>query len=203
MQYWVELSEEAKVQDYKSFLNQYMQGQKDLGRFPRELHNRLVSSKDWITVSTETSRDVGGITAMIVVMMLFFAVCLCNSISLLLTKFLKFTGRSSLFRALGASQRFIFSQHLVEVTVLSTLGGLLGIGFSVFTLEGVKRLYENESMKAAEGFLSYQAFDEFWVLDGTMMVVCLGLALVGGLLAGIYPALKVCRIPPSIQLKSL
>jgi putative ABC transport system permease protein len=37
--------------------------------------------------------------------------------------------------------------------------------------------------------------------DGFTLLVALGLALLAGLLSGLYPAWRACRIPPAMQLK--
>jgi putative ABC transport system permease protein len=42
---------------------------------------------------------------------------------------------------------------------------------------------------------------ELFSLDGNMVVAGLVLALLAGLLAGLYPAWRICRLPPAIHLK--
>jgi putative ABC transport system permease protein len=37
--------------------------------------------------------------------------------------------------------------------------------------------------------------------DASMAVLAAGLSLAAGLVAGVYPAWRVCRIPPAIHLK--
>jgi putative ABC transport system permease protein len=37
--------------------------------------------------------------------------------------------------------------------------------------------------------------------DGTMVLAAAGLSLAAGLVAGAYPAWRVCRIPPALHLK--
>ena len=38
-------------------------------------------------------------------------------------------------------------------------------------------------------------------LDGEMLATALFLSLVAGLVAGVYPAWRVCSVPPAMQLK--
>jgi putative ABC transport system permease protein len=202
IQYWVQLDTEEQAQLYREFLDRYVTDQKALGRFPRNLNNRLSNTVKWIEKSTETSQDAGGVVALLVVMLLFFGVCLINSISILLTKFLRYKSHSSILRALGAPQRFVFTQYLLEVVGLAILGGLLGIVFAYYGLEVARSLYEADAAQAATGLLADQSFNEFWTLDTTMIITSFTMAVIGGLIAGIYPAWRVCKIPPSVELKS-
>ncbi len=54
-------------------------------------------------------------------------VCLMNVAGLLLSKFLNRATFSGIRRALGASRRQLFLQHLVEAAVLAAIGALIGI----------------------------------------------------------------------------
>jgi putative ABC transport system permease protein len=202
IQYWVQLDNASEIQAYREFLDVYVTDQKALGRFPRELNNRLSDAERWMEKSTENSQDAGGVIALLVVMLLFFCVCLINSVSILLTKFLRYKNHSSILRALGAPQRFIFAQYMIEVVGLAIIGGLLGIVFAYYGLQAAQSLYQIDAAQGASGVLSSQSLDEFWVLDTSMIIVSFLLAVIGGLIAGIYPAWRVCKIPPSVELKS-
>ena len=56
----------------------------------------------------------------------FLAVCLVNTVGLLLAKFLNAAPVAGVRRALGASRRDIFWQHLTESGVVALAGGLVG-----------------------------------------------------------------------------
>jgi putative ABC transport system permease protein len=119
---------------------------------------------------------------------MFLAVCLLNMIGLLLAKFLGAAPLVGLRRALGASRATIFRQHLIEVGVIGGCGGLLGIGMAALGLLGVRQLYEN--------------YNELTRLDLTMGLIALAIALASGLLAGLYPTWRVCRVQPATYLKT-
>src|SRR2546426_933364 len=70
----------------------------------------------------------------------FLAVCLLNTVGILLAKFLNSAAIAGVRRALGASRRQIFMQHLVEVGVLATAGALLGLVLGAVGLWGVHAL---------------------------------------------------------------
>ena len=55
---------------------------------------------------------------------IFLAVCLLNTIGLLLAKFIGKSPVVGLRRALGASKAMIFRQHLVEVGIIGIVGGI-------------------------------------------------------------------------------
>ena len=39
-------------------------------------------------------------------------------------------------------------------------------------------------------------------MDLTLFLIALGLALLAAMIAGLYPAWKICRIEPGVQLKA-
>jgi putative ABC transport system permease protein len=119
---------------------------------------------------------------------MFLLVCLLSTIALLLTKFVGKKSEISLRRALGASRRVIFNQQIVEVAVIGFTGGLIGLLLAVAGLEGIKLLYESPPGLAK--------------LDWVMMFTAIGIAILSGVMAGLYPAWRVCQIPPATQLKA-
>jgi putative ABC transport system permease protein len=119
---------------------------------------------------------------------MFLLVCVLSTIALLLTKFIGKTGEISLRRALGASRRAIFGQQIVEVAFIGLVGGLTGLGMAWLGLRGIAYLYE-----PPPGLVR---------LDGVMILTAIGISILSGLVAGLYPAWRVCRIPPATHLKT-
>lgn len=202
VQYWVQLADASAATSYRAWLEKYVEEQKALGRFPREMNNRLDDVGGWIEYSMKDSRDAGGVAALIVVMLLFYAVCLFNTVNLLLTKFVRSQGRTCVVRALGAAQRDMFVQYLIEVGLLALLGGGLGIVLALFGLDAARSLFEHGSSIAASGVGNGDT-DGFWKMDVSMAITSVVLALIGGCAAGIYPAWKACRVSPASGLKSI
>jgi putative ABC transport system permease protein len=184
-QFWVELPDAAAKADYQAFLDAYVSEQKKLGRFPRPLNNRLSDVEQWLDVNEVVADDN---TVLVGLSFMFLAVCLLNTVGLLLAKFLGRAGQIGVRRALGANKRTIFQQHLVEVGVLGLIGGVLGLGLAWLGLAGVRELYGN--------------FERVAHLNGELVLLTLGLSLVAGLAAGLYPAWAICRIPPATYLKT-
>jgi putative ABC transport system permease protein len=184
LQFWAELPTQADRDDYHQFLDNYVNDQKKLGRFPRPLDNRLNDVPQWLTYNEVVSKDS---EALVGLSFMFLAVCMLNTIGLILAKFLRRSGEIGLRRAVGASKLTLFYQYLVETGVIGVSGGLLGILFGWLGLIGVRHLIDGS--------------DHYAHMDWTMIGVSLLLAIVASMLAGLYPAWRVVRIPPAIYLK--
>ena len=184
-QVWVELPARDKVDEFQNLMDNYVREQKKLGRFERPLNNHLRHPDEWLKVN-EVVRDDNRV--LVGLSFMFLAVCLLNMIGLLLAKFLGAAPLVGLRRALGASKATIFRQHLVEVGVIGFGGGLMGIGVAALGLLGLRKLYEN-----------YEALTQ---LDVTMVLITLGIAIGSGVLAGLYPTWRVCRVEPAAHLKT-
>ncbi|MEO7973232.1 MAG: ABC transporter permease [Thermoanaerobaculia bacterium] len=186
IQYWVEL-DPARRGDYERFVDAYAQEQKAAGRFPRPLNNRVTPLMEWMRVRAVAPPATVGL---VIIALLFLAVCCLNLTGLLLGKFLSRSGVLGVHRALGAPRSAIFLQRLLECELVGVGGGLLGVGLAAGALKLINRLLPATIARA-----------DLFGADGFTMLVALGLALLAGLLSGFYPAWRACRIPPAMQLK--
>jgi len=185
IQFWAELPDRESAEAYRAWLDHYAAEQKTLGRFQRPINNYISPVMAWLDVNRVVSRDN---QVLVRLSFLFLAVCVINTIGLLLAKFLNKAPEVAVRRALGASRRDIFVQNLVEVSFIGLLGGLLGIGLAWLGLRGVERLYSG--------------YEQLVHLDGALLSLAIGLAVFASIVAGLFPVWRVSRIAPAGYLKT-
>jgi putative ABC transport system permease protein len=186
IQMWVELPKD-RVEPYKDFLAAYVSEQKKAGRFPRPLNNRVTPVMGWLKEQKVVPDEV---TAMAVVSLLFLAVCALNLMGLLLAKFLARAPEIGVRRALGARRLDIFVQHIVECELVAIIGGAIGIALSFGGLTVINNWVKTLANRP-----------DFVQFDPQMLLLAVALSLAAGLVAGAYPAWRVCHIAPAIHLK--
>ena len=184
---WVQVKDEADGQRYLSFLNNYVAEQKKNGRFPRPLNNKLRSVSEWLVAQRVVSRDA---RTQVWLAFAFFAVCLINTVGLLLAKFMGKAPEIGLRRAVGASKPAVFAQYLTEAGLVGLAGGVIGLAFTGIGLLALRKLYAGTSI------------EKLAQLDWTMVGLSLLIALVASLVAGLYPTWRACQVQPATQLKT-
>ena len=192
IQMWVELPDAAARDRFQAFIDNYAQEQKRAGRYQRPLNNRLTQVDQWLKDQDVVSNDN---RLLVGLAFAFLAVCLSNTIGLLLAKFLNSASITGVRRALGASRRQIFMQHLVEVGVISSIGAVLGLALGGLLLLGLKALYTFDPTDGG----GTQAIAH---VDVGSVVTALALAFFATIAAGLYPAWRIGRIPPASYLKA-
>lgn len=89
-------------------------------------------------------------------------------------------GEIGLRRSLGATRRHIAAQFILESTMLSLLGGLLGVAIGIGIVFGYARFKDFE-----------------FIVPWYWLSVGVGAAFVLGALAGLYPAWRASRLDPA------
>jgi putative ABC transport system permease protein len=192
IQMWVELPDRAARDRFQTFIDNYAREQKAAGRYQRPLNNRLTQVDQWLKDNDVVGNDD---RVLVGLAFAFLAVCLLNTVGLLLAKFLNHAPITGVRRALGASRRQIFMQHLVEVGVISSIGAVLGLALGALLLMGLRALYTVDP----EDLGGTQAIAH---VDVTSVVTALALAFFATIAAGLYPAWRIGRIPPANYLKA-
>lgn len=185
MQFWVELDSPAKQAAYETFLRNYSDQQRAQGRFPRPTSVRLRNLMQWLDYQKVVPSDV---RLQVWLAMGFLAVCLVNTVGLMLAKFLRRSGEVAVRRAIGASRREVFLQFLVEAGAVGAAGAVLGLLLSLLGLWAVRQ-QPGDYAKLAH-------------LDLSMLLLTLLLALFASLISGLLPAWRACQVAPALQLKS-
>ena len=182
---WVQLDNAVKVANYRTFIANYAQQQKLLGRFATT-RSTMPSLMEWLVYNHVVPTDVKLQTWLAFA---FLAICLFNMIGLLLAKFLRRSNEIGVRRALGASRGAVFAQCLVEAGMVGVVGG---IGGWLLTLLGLW-LVRRQPVEYAD----------LARLDVGMFALTFALAVTASLLAGVLPALRASRVAPALQLKTL
>ncbi|MEL1265402.1 ABC transporter permease [Pseudoxanthomonas putridarboris] len=185
LQYWVELGTSEKVQAYKQYLMNYSDQQRAAGRFERPTNVRLDDVMGWLD---ENNAVPGDVRLQLWLALGFLAVCLLNTVGLLLAKFLGRSSQIGVRRALGATRRAIFTQCLVEAGTVGLVGGVLGLVLAWLGLWAVRQ--------------QPAGYAELAHMDVQMLLTTFALAIFASLLAGLLPAWRAMQVTPAIQLKS-
>lgn len=186
LQFWAQLDSPQQEQEYRDYLYAYLTEQASIGRFTREtVAFQIRDVNAWLEYNNVVSEDN---KILVGLSFLFLIVCLANILGLLLGKFLRRAPEVGVRRALGASKRDVFKQHLIEVSLLGLFGGLIGIAIAQLGLLGVRETYSYYSALAT--------------MDLSMLLAAPAIAIIACILAGIYPAYLVCKTPPAIYLKT-
>jgi len=195
VQMWVELPNAIQRARMQSLLDAHWDREHKAGRFPRKRDNRLTDVEQWLKDQQVVQSDN---RVLVGLAFAFLAVCLINTVGLLLAKFLNGASIAGVRRALGASRRALFTQHMVEVGVIASAGALLGLVFAALGLMGIRSLYT-----------TYNAFNDggsglqsMAHIDTTSLITAMLLAIVATFAAGLYPAWRIGRIQPAVYLKN-
>ena len=87
-------------------------------------------------------------------------------------------------RAIGAKQRQIVSQFLIETVVLSGVGGVIGIGLGI----------------ALPSLITYFTHMPTWITYWSI-ALSFGISLAVGIIFGLYPAYRASRLDPIVALR--
>ncbi|QDH69026.1 ABC transporter permease [Marilutibacter alkalisoli] len=185
IQFWVQLDTRDEVESYRAYLMNYSQQQREAGRFARPVNIRLRDVNEWLEFNQVIPKDVW-LQAWVAAG--FLLVCLINTAGLLLAKFLRRSPEIGLRRALGASRKSIFVQHLTEAATIGLAGSIPGLALAAFGLWVIRQL-PGDHVQVAH-------------LDPVMTAVTVAFALTASVLAGLLPAWWASRARPAIQLKS-
>jgi putative ABC transport system permease protein len=187
IQMWVELRDRAEKEAYAQFLDDYVRDQKELGRFPRPLNNRLSTPGEWM-INQEVVDD--SVSVLLALALLFLVVCLLNTIGLLLAKVIRRRNDISLRRALGASKTELFKQYIIEAGMIGVAGGIAGIGMTWLGLRGIENV-----------FAEYDFISHLVTMDWEMVGLAVALAIVSALGAALYPTWRACSVSPATTLR--
>lgn len=185
IQVWFETATPGDRAALQSYLDSYAAEQRKLGRLKRNTPNKLYDVMEWLEFQKVVDNDN---KLAVWLSFGFLLLCLVNTIGLLLAKFSVRASEVGIRRALGASRREIFTQFLIETTVVGLVGGLLGLLLAV----GALALISLQSKELAT----------VTQMDWIMLLTTFVLAVLAAVLAGLLPTWRACQVTPALQLKS-
>jgi putative ABC transport system permease protein len=185
IQFWFETASPSGRADLQAYLDNYVREQNRLGRMPRNQPAKLYNVMEWL----ENQEVVGKDSRLSVWLSFgFLALCLVNTIGLLLAKFSVRASEVGVRRALGASRRDVFNQFLVETAVVGLVGGVIGLLLSYGALALIG--------------MSTPQMKNLAHMDLPMLAVTFVLAVSAAIVAGLLPTWRACQVTPALQLKS-
>src|ERR1700742_104157 len=185
LQFWAELPSQSEVIAYRNFLNNYAHDQQQSGRFAWQPNIRLRNVRDWLIAQKVVPNDA---RLSVLVAFGFLVVCLVSASGLMLAKDFARAGEFGVRRALGASGRHIFSQTIVESSVIGLLGGVGGLLLTLTALWALRELFPGGMARIAQ-------------LDAPPFATTFIVAVAAALLTGFYPAWRSMQINPALQIK--
>ena len=185
IQFWFQSAKAGDRAELQSYIDSYASEQRKLGRLPRAAKNKLYDVMEWLEYNKVVGND-SKLSAWLAFG--FLLLCLVNTIGLLLAKFSVRAAEVGIRRALGASQKEIFRQFLVETAVVGLAGGVLGLVLA----SGALALIAMQSK--AMGNIAH--------MDWVMLAFTFFLSVLAAVVAGLLPTWRACQVTPAMQLKS-
>lgn len=94
--------------------------------------------------------------------------------------------------AVGARKSLILWQFLIEALLMTSIGGLIGIGFSIALTEGFKLIPMDSQV------MSYMGRPTVSINIGLIVI---GILAIMGVVAGVFPAMKAASVSPVESLR--
>lgn len=168
--------------------------EKYLGKLVAEQRGFALQPLADIHTSTNYTNEIGKSTnvtylyVLTTTAFLILAIACVNFMNLSLARSMSRSGEVGVRKVFGAVRKQIMFQYLSETVIITTISSVLGFGLFVLAIPAFNDLSEKA--------LSLQLADVPLIIGGLLLV-----AIVVGLLSGIYPALFLSGLSPASILK--
>jgi putative ABC transport system permease protein len=118
------------------------------------------------------------------------------------------TKEIGLMKAIGATDRDVLTVFLIESGLVGLSGGLSGVGLSFFLRNLINRAVAKAPEPGSGGVTDWLPFDtskiggNLVIIPNELAILAIALAVIVGISAGLYPALRAARMQPVVALKS-
>jgi putative ABC transport system permease protein len=119
--------------------------------------------------------------------LLFILIPTVNLVNINISRIMERASEIGVRKAFGAPARTLVGQFLVENILLTVIGGAIGFLLSIFVLRGI----------AQSGLFAYAQF----TVNPRVFAYGMVLAVIFGLISGVYPAWRMSRLNPVQALK--
>ena len=188
LEMWAELPSATRRIRFLDLMNAYETEQRERGRIDPPIDGRLWNVGQWLRINHAVTRDS---RLFVGIAFTFLAVCLINTVAVLLAKFLSAAPLAGIHRALGASRRQLVAQHLIEASLVCLAGSCLGLALTGGELLTMRALYRH----------THDVYGKLAHFDPLSLVWAAALALLSTLLAGAYPAWRAGQLAPAAHLR--
>jgi putative ABC transport system permease protein len=175
---WLELPSAVQASRFNGYLNAYADEQRANGRFQWPSNVRLRDLNQWLRYMQVVPAEA---RIAFIVSLGLLLVCGVNTVGLLLARFLRRAPDINVRRALGASQREIYRQYLIEAGLIGLIGGSFGALLTYLGVHGLGLVFEPKIASTAH-------------VDALTLGVSVVLAVSVALIAALYPAWRASRI---------
>ena len=179
---FVALPNENEKRAYEAFLTEYIAADRATRREPRLSYATLRGVGAWTMLLVASPYELFELFAL-----LGFITCIFNLARLLMAKFWSRADEVAIRRALGATRWTIFWQHLLEAELVAVGGTVLGLALAAAGLALINNVITTRPVDFA--------------LDGQRALLAALSACLAGALAGIYPAIRICNVPPAAAVR--
>jgi putative ABC transport system permease protein len=166
---------QAKAQVAAYLRERHAVGKDDEGEYEDDFH--LTTKQDVLGAQQEAARTFSMLLiALAVVSLVVGGIGIMNVMLVSVTERIREIG---IRMAVGARRRDVVAQFLIEATLLSAAGGVMGIAAGVFAIPLAAAL--NQGMA---------------LLDPVSIPLAFGVAVLTGVVFGLYPAVRAARLDP-------
>jgi putative ABC transport system permease protein len=178
---WVELGSPEQRPGYEAYLRKLASQERPSRSAGRSM---LQTPAEFVESSVPISSGFLLFRACALIMLL---ACIVNLSRLLIVKFQARAPELSVQRALGATQRAVFAQHMLEAVLVALGAIVIALIIAWLSLLGINQIVPDRPAEFA--------------LDAQAVAMAFSVGLGAGLLAGIHPAIRMVRSVPATFLR--